>query len=388
MTPWDDIEEAFRSYLKTVGYTEDDFNSPTFDRGNAYNNFDKFNKQQAQGQRQRQRWDLQEALRLPLKLQPSTVQDEPAELLGRSQARQTIENVAVSNCMNRRSTDHGSFSFLIAAGHVRSGKTRMGIETPGIVEQVCKSNQHLVRLKILKPVYLKMDFLNGCRHDKTFDTPGTTPSVALGARLMYAFHGVPNDPAFIDTGRKLKDISHEQAFRYIVSRSLAGHPEESIVPVVCHFDEHGDFTNQLENREATRGREQELNEEEAASRDYFIDMLRSIGSTATSSDSPLREIGGRYFIVPITTGTSKKEANIGGVGNYGVRPVALPVLSYEDTKSLARQFFALLGIDVNDIDSALNQPAFQVGLADTGGLATRTCRNGMQWRGLYHWELL
>lgn len=44
---WDRIDEDYRNYLERSGYLADDFNSPSFDRAKAFNNFDQFKQRQA-----------------------------------------------------------------------------------------------------------------------------------------------------------------------------------------------------------------------------------------------------------------------------------------------------------------------------------------------------
>eukprot|EP00522_Entomoneis_paludosa_P005251 CAMPEP_0172469254 /NCGR_PEP_ID=MMETSP1065-20121228/63329_1 /TAXON_ID=265537 /ORGANISM="Amphiprora paludosa, Strain CCMP125" /LENGTH=58 /DNA_ID=CAMNT_0013226881 /DNA_START=137 /DNA_END=310 /DNA_ORIENTATION=+ len=53
-TPWETIDDDYRNYLERSGYTADDFNSPSFDRANALNNFDQFKQQQLPSQQQQQ----------------------------------------------------------------------------------------------------------------------------------------------------------------------------------------------------------------------------------------------------------------------------------------------------------------------------------------------
>jgi hypothetical protein len=110
---------------------------------------------------------------------------EPRELLGRVEACDVVKSVAKSNFESRRSTDHATFSFLVSAGHALSGKTRLGIETPRLVSEL---RGKLTSQRFASLVYLKVDFLNDCKFDATFDRDAL-PSVALGARLMYAFYG-------------------------------------------------------------------------------------------------------------------------------------------------------------------------------------------------------
>lgn len=328
-------------------------------------------ERELQANAQRPKWDLNSTRIQGLEpVKPSPLAGEPRELLGRSEACGTIMEIARDNCLNRYSTDHASFGFLIAAGHVRSGKTRMGIETPGLVKKVSEENPLLQTLNILQPpVYLKMDFLNGCKYDRTFDKSDLPASVSLGARLMYAFYG--SAPG-LEVGHNLQDITHEDAIFHIVSRVLSENQgNDTVVPIVCHFDEHGQFTS-----EVSRGQ------------GHFVAMLREIGGLVTSSSSKMRKEGlhGRYFIVPITTGTSKRDANIGRVSSYKVRTLALPSLSFVDTQNLAREYFGIIRVEHHLIENELKQPSLQVGLADTGGLpglVAMACEGGICPTGNY-----
>ncbi|CAB9530806.1 hypothetical protein SEMRO_3054_G342870.1 [Seminavis robusta] len=232
----------------------------------------------------------------------------------------------------------------------------MGIETPELVKKVSEENPLLQILNILQaPVYLKMDFLNGCKYDPTFDKPDLPASVSLGARLMYAFYG---SAPVLEVGHNLQDITHEDAIFHIVSRFLSENQGKNIVvPIVCHFDEHGQFTTS----------------EVSGGQGHFVAMLHEIGGLVTSSSSKMPKEGlhGRYFIVPIvTTGTSKRDANIniGRVSTYKVRTLALPSLSFVDTQNLAREYFGLIGVENHLIENELKQPSLRIGLADTGGL--------------------
>jgi hypothetical protein len=127
-------------------------------------------------------------------------------------------------------------------------------------------------------------------------------------------------------------------------------------------------------------------------RDLFIDMLSAIGSAATSPALPLLQMqsAGRFFIIPITTGTSQQDANFSTVNTYRICPVPVPALSFDDTKQLAKEFFRLKDVAPNDIDSVLNLPAFQVGLADTAGLpglVEMVCSQGEIVAGSYSQNL-
>eukprot|EP00978_Attheya_sp_CCMP212_P042873 scaffold269413_cov35-Attheya_sp.AAC.1 len=270
----------------------------------ALSNKLKDQQQQQQNAPVRPAWKLDEVDDLKRLIVPPLINE--LNDLGREEACDVVKKVARSNFLSRTSQDHGTFSILVVSdGHVRSGKTCMGIETPRLVQDECAS---FPDQQFVAPVYLKVDFLNGCAYDARFDTADVSPSVSLGGRLMYAFYGVP--PDLEPSGRKLKDIPHEEAIRHIVETILQLTPENDniVVPLICHFNEHGAFTNKMDR-----------------DRTLFIDMLYAIGSAATSpsSSSLLQmQLAGRFFIIPITTGISQQDANVSSsVSTYRVYSV-------------------------------------------------------------------
>jgi len=74
---------------------------------------------------------------------------------------------------------YGEFSFLVAFGHVRSGKTRTGKEIPGIIDAIFESERQVV-----PAVYVDVDFLDCAKFNSQFDISHVTPSQALGSRLL------------------------------------------------------------------------------------------------------------------------------------------------------------------------------------------------------------
>ena len=273
--------------------------------------------------------------------------DEPQIWIGRDEAEKQVRSIAFSNFISRRSSDHAKFSYLVASGHVRSGKTRTGIETPRIVKDVCAEiagNQFAD-----DPVYLKIDFLNGAKYNPQFDVPGLSYSDALGARLISAFY----------QGVRLKKVAHDVALQHIISK-IRERNSNLIVPIVIHIDEHGEFiSNRNEDQNDQKGK------------NYFLEMLKLLGSAATSSEGQLSSLheNGHYFLVPITTGTSYSSANISQVSTYGVASVKLPVLTFNQSEELARSCLkARDDLYPQQIDEALAQDLFRIALGDTGGL--------------------
>jgi len=166
----------------------------------------------------------------------------PKKYIGREAAISAIQNVAKENFTRRREIGDKYLTFLVASGHGRNGKTRAGIETSRLVEEMCsdlstKGDHNGTRFSFAKPVYLFVDFLNGAQYNTIFDVDNLDASVALGTRLMYAFYQQDS----------FKAIKHDQALKHIIATVLseAGASESMVVPIVIHFDEHGNFIHAM-----------------------------------------------------------------------------------------------------------------------------------------------
>lgn len=289
------------------------------------------------------RWDFS----LKRKFHTLPPLDEPQNWIGRDQAEAQVHRIASQNFMARRSSDHASFSYLVASGHVRCGKTRTGIETPRIVRKFCAG---LADHQFAdEPVYLKIDFLNGAKYNPQFDVSDLSYSEALGARLISAFY----------EGVGLKKVAHNIALQHIISQVRADKPD-LIVPIVIHMDEHGEF---ISNRNKKQN--------DKSGKEYFLEMLKLLGSAATSSEGQLSSLhkAGHYFLVPITTGTSHSSANISQISTYCVASVKLPVLTFAQRTVLARSCFEARGcLETQQIEAVLEEFLFRIALGDTGGL--------------------
>jgi hypothetical protein len=138
------------------------------------------------------------------------------------------------NLFSRKTIDHGGFTFLVASGHVLSGKTRTGIETPRLVGKMCSEvSLTSTDTKFVKTVYLTIDFSTNAGFNPQFDVTDMDVSIVLGSRLMNAFykHNV------------LKEITHDEALHHIITTVLAEGEADinTVVPIVIHFDQHGPF---------------------------------------------------------------------------------------------------------------------------------------------------
>jgi hypothetical protein len=140
-----------------------------------------------------------------------------------------------------------------------------------------------------------------------FDAKHQDASVALGARLMCAFY----------KHATLKVIRHDQALKHIIETILkeTRARDSLIVPIVIHFDGHDEFIqglNKLKNRELD-------------GQSSFEDMLLCLGESATSRAGAVSDLqrDGRFFLVPITTGTSQKDASFSEISCYSSQSCAV-----------------------------------------------------------------
>jgi hypothetical protein len=251
----------------------------------------------------------------------------PEEYIGRNSAIDAIQSAAMENFRHRTSKEHTDFTFLVASGHILSGKTRSGIETPRLVEELCSKlsthgDKRGTRLEFTKPVYLLIDFMQTSKVNPDFDGKHQGASVTLGARLMCAFYKC-------DT---LKVITHDQALKHIIDSILRGIGDNDslIVPIVIHFNEHGKFVRRL-----NEFRKQEARWKMVLRRNVtlhwrisYVDRWRGFGT----------QIQRALFLVPITTGTSQKHTSFSQLGTYGIKTVPLPPLSLADSRLLASAF--------------------------------------------------
>ena len=301
----------------------------------------------------RAEWGIPDTENLQRRFHSLPPPTEPQQWIGRSSAERVVSEVVLQNFHQRLSTNHADFTFLVASGHVRSGKTRTGMETPRIVQNFCEAELTRKNVNTAKPVYLRIDFLNGARFNRQFDSPSRSISEALGARLISAFY----EKIALQNG-----VTHDVALQHIVTHIRNTHPDRNlIVPIVIHFDEHGAFIDDMNKVVSNRGQ---------PGKDYFLGMLQLIGSAATTNEGYLSAYHkmGAYFLVPITTGTSHSAANFDRASRYKIWPVPLPVLTFDESLLLAESCLEVTGLEPDEICTTLNDAMFRIALGDTGGL--------------------
>jgi hypothetical protein len=279
----------------------------------------------------------------------------------------------------------GLLNFLLAAGHVRLGKTRLGFETMKIVDDMRTEMEASGNCTVTEPVCIKIDFTNGVKFNEDFD-PFVKPREALAARIAsWAFEGVDFSKL-----TALDECNLEVVFANIVESALLGQPDDAVVPIVVLFDEHNFYNNQVhENNRAAAAaavavaaaaapaaaaiaEEQLVGVADRGSQDSpFKALFRELGSVMFDNTAmnykPLAALhkAGRFFAVPIATGTSVGDVPF-NITHFPLIILGASVLTFDESKQLA---FSWLEQHAGSsaAKTLLKDPWFLIALGDTGG---------------------
>lgn len=277
------------------------------------------------------------------KFNPNELKLDTYTLRGREDIIEVLQNDILPSIFT--ANDHGKYEVLIASGHVRSGKTRIGQEVFQSLQE--SSNK--------QPIYLPVNLGNGKGFKDLFD-PFITPSEALGARMVDGYFHTTSPLKAIDAGTVLYH--------------LAG--EDSETPIVVHIDEHSQYvhafakhfieyhnwSNETEDEKTTIALEK--------GRKKFVSMLDELVGLTSSID-----------ICVVVSGTSFGDVPYDHESKYNLTPLKLPLLNPDDCLDLVsdvivaemeqrkKKFKSLSLPQKSDI---LKSSLFKVALADTGGL--------------------
>lgn len=270
-------------------------------------------------------------------------------LRGREETTSAIRGVVGGLLTGGFTVNHGQYDVLIASGHVRSGKTRIGQEVFKIVTDIAPAS---------KPLYVPVNLGNGHGFDGSFD-PRVTPSEALGARIVNGYFGAT----------ALKAVSTVD-----VISMIAGEGDERRRPIVVHIDEHGQYASQCaEYLKQSSGKDGDENEDFIEQgRQRIVKMVDALLAVATT------QVANRQLtLVVVLSGTSFGDVSPKHDSMYKLFPLKLPMLNPQMCRALASECIdsqiALvkarnLNIELPDKATTVNSPLFEVALADTGGL--------------------
>ena len=278
-------------------------------------------------------------------------------LRGRDETIGVIQGV-VSNLLleEQQQPTHGAYTILIASGHVRSGKTRIGQEVFQIVSQMIAPER--------KALYVPVNLGNGQGFESSFDAH-VTPSEALGARMVHGY--------FATTMGLLKAISAAKAIDVIAAAGEGRHRR----PIVVHVDEHCQYIREYAKYLQWQSMDRDADEDDflEQGRQKVAQMLDALVAIATAPVPSQR----RTLIV-VLSGTSLGDVVSPppqGESMYQLVPLKLPVLNPQLCRELAweridwqleRVAAMNLRIPWPEKATVVRSPLLEVALADTGGL--------------------
>ena len=225
-------------------------------------------------------------------------------------------------------TDHGEFPVFVASGHVRSGKTRLGLEL----------GKHL-SAKSGNFIYVMVNLGNGSGYRANFDgLYGENPEFRLGGRLAQAYFQ-----------------THE--FRPIATASVLdlifSLPQNSSKnTIVIHFDEHGQYVRDFECDNPEAGPEKSK-----AFLTKFFDLLCYYEMQ-----------NGTKMIIPVASGTTYDRVAVDHDSHYVTYPLPLACLSFDVSLGLARDRMNKKCNDAGRVEQIMESTLFKVAIADAGGL--------------------
>ncbi|PKY48303.1 hypothetical protein RhiirA4_524867 [Rhizophagus irregularis] len=219
---------------------------------------------------------------------------EPFPFYDHEQALKLMLDVARSNFQGRKSLDHKNHNFLLIPGGIGIGKTRMGWKSKYLSSNLVGENddndEFVEAMK--NPCYNFIDLNNGSKYIDGFDDKEDA-SVRIGARIALS-SGLVSDSRLstlvMDTNIGLFSLSN------VICEILKHHFIKNWCPlaIIIHLDEYQVYINDIQQHQQLSWKN---------SRDFFKSMLKAIGSVMHGNNIE-REYNGKYFIIPICTGTS------------------------------------------------------------------------------------
>ena len=265
-------------------------------------------------------------------------------LRDRSEQLGLVADLVKSNWQRRGNVNHNYHNFLIVPGASGIGKTRFGFEVLRLIEGLSPSlTQQENDVRTIVSKYICVDFNNGERFDPLFDSE-VGANLRLGVRL--AAKGLLKAPFL---GPVLRRPEVYQAFQplevlgRVVSDALKDH-ESAAVALVLHFDEFQAYVDEFGNL--------------SDGRTALKHMLRFVGDFMRTGlqGGPL---DGRFFVVPVLTGTAANDVKFLRTDRYREQIVLLDPLSESSALAMFEEKFGKR-------PEIYQRSHFRVALSDTG----------------------
>ncbi|RIB18477.1 hypothetical protein C2G38_2036856 [Gigaspora rosea] len=253
-------------------------------------------------------------------LQSPDIKNPSHKFYDREQALKLILDVAYTNYSGRNSPDHKDHQFIQIPGGIGIGKTRMGWESQYMFSSMKTDECQADFVAALKdPLYILVDLNNGSRYIKEFDEVAVS-SARIGARVAIASGLVSESLSKLSKMNNVNLFCLPNVIYEILKRRFKTN-QHSVEAIIIHLDEYQLYINDVQ-------KYKQISWVEA--RNDFKSLLREIGSIMRNRDSH-HEFDGKYFIIPICTGTSAIDIHFLPT-EYTNRIVELKPLNYNSAK--------------------------------------------------------
>ena len=210
---------------------------------------------------------------------------------------------------------------FVASGHVRAGKTRLGLELGKLLQE--------------SAVYVQVELGNGYGYQANFDGLNKdNHRERLGGRLLRAYFETD----------ELKAISSTTVLDMIFKLN----PKKN--SIVVHFDEHAQYVHEAAENLGVGS------EQSKRLLTQFFDVLSAY------------ERSQHRIVYPLVSGTTFDDVAVDHASHYATVALPLSPLNIDQSLELARDRMNKKNVDHSLVDSIMQENLFQVAIADTGGL--------------------
>lgn len=252
-------------------------------------------------------------------LQFPDIKNPSHKFYDRDQALNLILDAARTNYSGRKSDDYKDHQFILIPGGIGIGKTRMGYESQhmfsSLKAQDSDAPDFVAALK--DPFYIFIDLNNGSKYIKEFDEV-VNSSIRIGARVAIASGLVSENLSVLSKMNNFNLFRLPNVIYEILKRRFKT-KQHSVEAIIIHIDEYQLYINDVQYH-------QQISWADAC--DYFESLLGEIRRFMRNSQ---HELNGKYFIIPICTGSSAIDIDFSS-RKYTNNIVELKPLNYNSAK--------------------------------------------------------
>ena len=277
--------------------------------------------------------------------------------LGRAEAFQQMMDYAHSNFSHRDSSAKSQKTFVLVPGGPGVGKTRFAFELQHSLPSLPHPDPSF-HAALQDPLYLSIDLNNGMQFNQLLDAH-PLPDVRIGFRLAMAYFGGKMTLASISLSARdsFDTFDCASVLIKIITRERARRGAGATFCIIIHIDEYQIYIEKVASS---------LNYSLEKAREFFKDMLRSIGVFLVNSASNSGSVK-NVFLLPVCTGTSANDVTFLPTEYHRVS-IRLPPLSSDQAMQMAEERYHLQAAWAR----VKTSNHFVVALNDTGTLLGRS----------------